>query len=196
MILAALRFARAILSFSCPKSLRSKHRRTIKNENFILRQFEDEKIVSRLVEILELGHLETLKVAAFEIITKIAATSNSSKILDAVGTKLLHHLLKTLQKSRCDVALVVAATKCLATLLEGDEMTKKFVLLNSGLDQLQSTLEIFLKPANPSHDHSLDAFQQNSVTLSGKSLFWFELLYNEQWFTPYFAISEISNRTK
>ena len=85
LILAALRFARAILCFSGPKSLRSKHRRTIKNENFILSQFEDVKIVSRLVEILELGHLETLKVAAFEIITKIAATSNSSKILDVVG---------------------------------------------------------------------------------------------------------------
>ena len=49
-------------------------------------------------------------------------------------------------------------------------MTKKFVLLNSGLDQLQSTLEIFLKPASPPHDHSLDAFHQHSVTLSGERL--------------------------
>ena len=52
VIEAALRCARAIIASSSGAGV--KHRRTIKNENFILNQFENEKIVSRLVEILEL----------------------------------------------------------------------------------------------------------------------------------------------
>ena len=82
-----------------------KHRRTIKNEGFILNQFENEKIVARLVEILEMDSAP-LKKAAFEILTRIASATAKSMILDSAGAKLVHHLMKTLQKMSHDLALI------------------------------------------------------------------------------------------
>ena len=63
-----------------------KHRRTIKSENFILNQFENEKIVSRLVEILEMDS-NSLKMASFEILTRIASAATKSMILDSAGIR-------------------------------------------------------------------------------------------------------------
>jgi hypothetical protein len=156
VIQASLRCARAIIVSSSGNGV--KHRRTIKNEGFILNQFENEKIVARLVEILEMDS-PPLKKAAFEILTRIASATAKSMILDSAGAKLVHHLMKTLQKMSHDLALIVSATKCLATLLDGSDLAKNFVLLNSGNDQLQRVLHSYLQlketnPSDPSHQHN------------------------------------------
>ena len=47
--------------------------------------------------------------------------------------------------------LISSATKCLATLLDGNEMAKSFILSSSGNDQIQTILKKYLKLNESNH---------------------------------------------
>ena len=149
---AALRCARAIISSSSNTS-GIKNGRTIKSENFILSLFENEKIISRLVEILEMDS-SGLKVVSLEILTRIAS-GQSSAIIDVAGVKLIHQITKMLSKDSQDLQLISKVTRCLGKMLDGNYLTKNFILMNAGNENLQKLLTQFLNLRESNHlNHS------------------------------------------
>ena len=116
-----------------------KHRKTVTIESFILDKFEDEKLISRLVEILEFGNT-SLKISSLEIIAKVASSKSKCLVIELVGIKLLEVLLKLLDRND-EPRLVAAGTKAMATLLEQSRVGRTFIYVSSGTNKIQNVME-------------------------------------------------------
>jgi len=137
VVLASVRFLRTILL-----TVTHQHQKLRKNvtiESFIFDKFDDEKLISRLVEILEFGNTP-LKISSLEIIAKIASSKGKCLVLELIGIKLLDVLLKLLDKNE-EPRLVAAGTRALATLLEHSRVGRTFIYVASGTNKIQSVVE-------------------------------------------------------
>lgn len=90
VVLASVRFLRTILMTVTHQH--HKHRKSVTIESFIFDKFEDEKLISRLVEILEFGNT-SLKITSLEIIAKVASSKSKCLVIEIIGIKLLDVLL-------------------------------------------------------------------------------------------------------
>ena len=73
--------------------------------------------------------------------------------------------MKTLQRVTEDMQLIASATKCLATLLDGSDLAKNFVLVNSGSDHLQTALRKYLYLKESNHLDPSNQFNGNTILL-------------------------------
>lgn len=141
VVLASVRFLRTILLTVTHQH--QKLRKSVTIESFIFDKFDDEKLISRLVEILEFGNT-SLKISSLEIIAKIASSKGKCLVLELIGIKLLDVLLKLLDKNE-EPRLVAAGTRALATLLEHSRVGRTFIYVASGTNKIQSVVEKVLK---------------------------------------------------
>lgn len=164
VVLASVRFLRTILL-----TVTHQHQKLRKNvtiESFIFDKFDDEKLISRLVEILEFGNTP-LKISSLEIIAKIASSKGKCLVLELIGIKLLDVLLKLLDKNE-EPRLVAAGTRALATLLEHSRVGRTFIYVASGTNKIQSVVEKVLnnyrvKPTIIYDAHATDFVRANAA---------------------------------